>query len=62
MIETYLLRGLAEIDKTCSFTAAAKALFVSQPALSRAMQKLEDELGVARLAREKRRVASARNG
>ncbi len=47
MIETYLLRGLAEIDKTGSFTAAAKALFVSQPALSRAMRKLEDELGVA---------------
>ena len=47
MIETYLLRGLAEIERTGSFTAAAKALFVSQPALSRAMQKLEGELGVA---------------
>ena len=47
MIETYLLRGLAEIERSGSFTAAAKTLFVSQPALSRAMQKLEDELGVA---------------
>ena len=47
MIETYLLRGLAEIERSGSFTAAAKTLYVSQPALSRAMQKLEDELGVA---------------
>ena len=47
MIETYLLRGLAEIERSGSFTAAAKTLCVSQPALSRAMQKLEDELGVA---------------
>ena len=47
MIETYLLRGLAEIERTGSFTAAAKTLFVSQPALSRSMQKLEGELGVA---------------
>ncbi len=47
MIETYLLRGLAEIEHSGSFTAAAKTLFVSQPALSRAMQKMEDELGVA---------------
>lgn len=47
MIETYLLHGLAEIERSGTFTAAANALFVSQPALSRAMQKLERELGVA---------------
>ncbi len=47
MIETYLLRGIAEIDRCGSFTAAAKALHISQPALSRAMQKLEGELGAA---------------
>jgi molybdenum-dependent DNA-binding transcriptional regulator ModE len=41
MIETYLLRGLAEIERTGSFTAAAKALFVSQPALSRAIMEVE---------------------
>ena len=59
MIETYLLRGLAEIERTGSFTAAAKALFVSQPALSRAMQKLEGELGVALFDRSGRRTSLA---
>ncbi len=59
MIETYLLRGLAEIERTGSFTAAAKALFVSQPALSRAMQKLEGELGVALFDRSGGRTSLA---
>ena len=57
MIETYLLRGIVEIERTGSFTAAAKALFVSQPALSRAMQKLEGELGVALFDRTRGRTA-----
>ena len=62
MIETYLLRGLAEIDRTGSFTAAAKALFVSQPALSRAMRKLEDELGGPLLVRRARGVEPTERG
>lgn len=57
MIETYLLRDLAEIDRCGSFTAAAKALFVSQPALSRAMQKLESQLGVELFERGSARTA-----
>ncbi len=57
MIETYLLRDLAEIDRCGSFTAAAKALFVSQPALSRAMQKLESQLGVELFVRGSARTA-----
>ena len=57
MIETYLLRGLAEIERSGSFTVAAKALCVSQPALSRAMQKLEGELGVALFDRTGGRTA-----
>ena len=57
MIETYLLRGIAEIERSGSFTAAAKALYVSQPALSRAMQKLESELGAPLFDRSGGRTA-----
>lgn len=57
MIETYLLHGLVKIERLGSFTAAAKALFVSQPALSRAMRKLESELGVALFDRHGGRAA-----
>ncbi|MBR3085161.1 MAG: LysR family transcriptional regulator [Kiritimatiellae bacterium] len=62
MIETYLLHGLVEIERLGSFTAAAKALFVSQPALSRAMRKLESELGVALFDRHGGRACARRIG
>ena len=38
------------------FTAAAKAVFVSQPALSLAVRELETELGIPLFARIGRRV------
>ncbi|MDR1795059.1 MAG: LysR family transcriptional regulator [Erysipelotrichaceae bacterium] len=40
------LRYLVEIEKSASFSEAAKRLFVSQPSLSTAIKDLEKELGI----------------
>lgn len=45
MIEIYLLQQLIAIDKEGSLSKAASSLYISQPALSRSMKKLEEELG-----------------
>ena len=39
-----------------SFSEAARQLYISQPALSVAMQKLEDELGIKLLSYQSKRV------
>jgi DNA-binding transcriptional LysR family regulator len=51
------LRYFAAIAKHLSFTRAAKELRVAQPALSRQLRQLEDELGVKLLERNQRSVA-----
>ncbi|MBQ2455798.1 MAG: LysR family transcriptional regulator, partial [Firmicutes bacterium] len=45
-----------------SITAAAEALHLSQPALSRKMKDLEDELGVVLFRRGNRRVTLTDEG
>ena len=51
-----MLQYFLEIAKTGSFTRAAEQSFVTQPALSRAIRDLEEELGCKLLHRTKRTV------
>lgn len=50
------LRYFLQIAETQSFTKASEALRVSQPALSRSMQRLDEEFGVPLLVRKSRIV------
>ncbi|MFK7737380.1 MAG: LysR family transcriptional regulator [Pirellulaceae bacterium] len=50
------LRYFLQVAQSKSFTRAAEELGISQPALSRAVQKLEEELGVPVLVRKTRVV------
>ena len=46
MFELYLLRQLAAFKEYGTLSEAAERLYLSQPALSRNMRKLEEEIGV----------------
>lgn len=54
ILERVHLRVLAEVDRRGSLTAAAKALGLTQSALSHTMRKLEGDLGTAVWTREGR--------
>lgn len=61
-MDLYELRQLAAFAERGTLSAAAEALHLSQPALSRNMKKLEEELGVALFERRKNRLALNENG
>jgi DNA-binding transcriptional LysR family regulator len=52
-MELHEIRYFLAICRTLNFTRAAELCHVSQPALTRAIQKLEDELGGPLLSRER---------
>lgn len=62
MIEIYLLEALCAMYDHGTLSAAAEHLHISQPALSRSMQKLEGLLGVSLFERTKNRIALNETG
>lgn len=62
MIEIYLLEQLEAFSRCGTLSAASEELHISQPALTRSMKKLEEELGVALFDRQKNRLYLNENG
>ncbi len=62
MIELYELRQFAAFADCGTLSEAAEILHLSQPALSRNMKKLEDEIGVSLFTRRKNRLELNGNG
>lgn len=56
MLEIYLLEQLAAFAKYGTLSKAAEELHISQPALSRSMKKLEEDLGVKLFIRENKKL------
>lgn len=57
MPELYQLEQLVSVAKYGNLSKAAEELHISQPALSRSMQKLENELKVSLFERQKNKIA-----
>ena len=62
MIDIYLLQNLVTFAELGTLLKTAEALNVSQSALTRSMQKLEDELGVKIFNRAKNKITLNENG
>ena len=62
MIELYELRQLQAFADTGTLSDAAESLHLSQPALSRNMKKLEEELEIPIFERSKNKLALSDNG
>ena len=57
MINSDMLRYYIELCKCKNFTLASERLYISQPALSRNIQRLEEEIGTALIERSSRSFA-----
>ncbi|MBQ6042772.1 MAG: LysR family transcriptional regulator [Clostridia bacterium] len=62
MIEIYLLEQLAAVAKYGTLLKASEELHLSQPALSRSMKKLEEQLGVSLFERENSKISLNKTG
>lgn len=61
-MDIHQIRCFKRVAELRSFTAAAKQLNITQPALSRQVQSLEDELGTQLLLRTTRAVQPTKAG
>lgn len=62
MLELYELRQFVAFAETGTLSEAAEILHLSQPALSRNMKKLEEDLGLTLFERKKNRLELNENG
>lgn len=62
MIELYQLVQLLAVADCGTMSGAAEQLHLSQPALSRSMQKLEDTLQVTLFDRQKNKISLNKKG
>lgn len=62
MIDINLLYQLTVFEKFGTLSKAAEELYISQPALSRSMSKLEEELNVSLFTRSKNKLVLNENG
>ncbi len=62
MIDIYLLQQLVAFADHGTLSAASEKLHTSQPAMTRSMKKLEDELGVSLFTRSKNRLVLNETG
>jgi DNA-binding transcriptional LysR family regulator len=56
-MDVHALRTFVEVARQQNFTRASEALHVTQPAISKIVKALEEELGTPLLLRERRRVS-----
>ena len=62
MIDNYLLEELVTFAKYGTLAATAEELMVTQPTVTRGMQKLEDDLGVKIFDRQPNRISLTQTG
>lgn len=62
MIDIHLFETLVAFDEYGTLSKAAEKMLISQPALSRSMQKLEEEMGVPLFERQKNKLTLNDNG